>query len=434
LGEMLQESHSALCDAINQDFGRRSPAETLLLEVFPTLELIRFCQKNLKGWLASEKRPTGLWMLPGKCELHPRPKGVVGIMVPWNFPLFLSLAPLAQALAAGNRAMIKLPEACPQFNAVLKKALARQFSLDLVAVVEGGPEAGAEFASLPFNHLLFTGSTSVGKAVMAAASQNLTPVTLELGGKSPVIVLDETELERAAAKGIWAKSLNAGQTCVSPDYVLVPQGQEQVFADLLQKQFHKLYPKWPINPDYTSLIRPQAAVRMQDLLAEAIALGCKIQVLAKDEAKEQRRIYAPHLVFNPPLTSRVMLEELFCPILPVLGYANQAEALSIIAHNPNPLALYLFGEVEKAKAWALDLPTGGICINDCLLQVAQEGLPFGGVGSSGMGQYHGHEGFLTFSQMKPVFIQPKTNLSSLIQPPYGHLFQGLVKMMTRTRE
>ena len=432
LAEMIKRHQHEFAHALDADFGLRNPTETRLVDVFPLLELIRYNRKHLHRWMKPEKRQSNRWFFPAKSMVIPCPKGVVGIISPGNYPLLLSLGPVAQALAAGNRVMLKLSEHTPAFSDLLKRTLSEVFNEDQVAVFLGGPDAGAAFSALPLDHLLFTGSIAVGKRVMQAAAQNLTPVTLELGGKCPSLLLSDADFKDAAKKIILTKCFNSGQSCIASDYVLLPEERMGEFIDLARSTFHSLYPHWHKNKDFTSLSTPAAYAKFQEIMRETNEAGCEVIPLAQDSAREARRIFAPHLVLNPPLDLRIMQEELFSPILPVIGYSSVKEALEIIQENPRPLALYIFSQdIEIAKSLGLHVPSGGVCINECMYHIAQESLPFGGTGNSGIGQYMGREGFLTFSQLRPFFTQSPASANFLASPPYGARVKSLLKLMIR---
>jgi coniferyl-aldehyde dehydrogenase len=342
---------------------------------------------------------------------------VVGIIVPWNYPLFLAVGPMIGALAAGNRVMLKLSESTPATGELLKRLFARVFPEDLVAVVLGEAEVGMAFSSLPFDHLLFTGSTSVGRHVMRAAAENLTPVTLELGGKSPAIVSADVPLKDAAERIAFGKTLNAGQTCVAPDYALVPHDRVEGFVEAYTQTVRAFYPTLADNPDYTAIINERQLARLNDYLEDARSKGAR--VISLFEQGQGRRLPFS-LLLDVSDEMSVMQDEIFGPLLPIVPYTDLAEALAYINHRPRPLALYYFGYDKGEQKRVLEQThSGGVCLNDTLLHVAQDDLPFGGVGPSGMGHYHGREGFMTFSKAKGVFIKQRFNAARLIYPPYG---------------
>ncbi|OII57087.1 coniferyl-aldehyde dehydrogenase, partial [Pseudomonas putida] len=355
-----------------------------------------------------------------------QPLGVVGIIVPWNYPLLLAIGPLTCALAAGNRVMLKLSEATPATGLALKQLLEQVFPTDLVSVVLGEIEIGQAFARLPFDHLLFTGATSVGRKVMLAAAHNLTPVTLELGGKSPAIVSADVPLDTAAERIAFGKTLNAGQTCVAPDYVLVPRERLEAFSDAYQRAVRRLYSRIADNPDYTAIINSRQLQRLQHLLDDAHAKGAQVLDLYPGETRQGRRL-PPHLLLGVNDDMQVMQDEIFGPLLPLVPYDSLEQALAYINQRPRPLALYYFGYDRATQEQVLrHTHSGGVCLNDTLLHVAQDDLPFGGIGPSGMGHYHGHDGFLTFSKAKAVLTKQRFNAARLVYPPYGKALQRLV--------
>lgn len=418
LRAVLLAYENELLEAVQQDFGRRSAMETRVAELLPSLKGIDYARRHLGAWLRPKRRRVSWLFQPAKAKVLPQPKGVVGIIVPWNYPIYLALGPLTAALAAGNRVLLKVSEYTPATSAVLSNMLAQAFSSDQVAVVQGGPDTGAAFSALPFDHLLFTGSTRVGKAVMAAAAQNLTPVTLELGGKSPAIIGQHAQLEEAAQRLVFGKGLNAGQTCVAPDYILYPAEQENALLQALQNAWQELYPAASQNPDYTAILQQGQYQRLTQLLTEAEQAGARLHWMQQPE-EQQQQIMPPCLVTGLEVSSPLLQEEIFGPILPLVPYQNLAEAVQYIQQGPRPLALYYFGHHQSEQQQLLEQThSGGVAINDTVLQVAQEDLPFGGVGASGMGAYHGREGFETFSHQKAVFTKGRLNSARLIYPPY----------------
>jgi coniferyl-aldehyde dehydrogenase len=434
LERVLKSGAAELARAIDEDFGARSTAETRLLELFPSLEAIRHARRHLKRWMRPERRRVSLWFQPGRARVLWQPLGVVGIIVPWNYPLFLSLAPLAAALAAGNRVMIKMSELTPRTGAALAELLRGVFPADLVAVVNGDAEVGRAFAGLPFDHLLFTGSTAVGREVMRAAAANLTPVTLELGGKSPAIVAPDFPPAEAADKIMFGKCANAGQTCVAPDYVLVPAGSEQGFAEAAHAAVVRLYPSLAANPDYSAIVNERHYRRLKGYLEEARERGGTVVEInpAGERLDPAARKLAPALVLGAGNDLRLMQEEIFGPILPVVPYAGLDAALRYVAERPRPLALYYFDrDPTRIERMLKQTHSGGVTVNDVILHVAQENLPFGGVGPSGMGHYHGRHGFETFSKQKGVFLQSRLSAAALLKPPYGKRFEALMRLLLR---
>lgn len=433
LADALLEHQQALVSAVSGDFGHRSREETLYAELFPSLQAIRHARKHLPRWMQVRRRGVSWWFFPARNQVWAQPLGVVGIVVPWNYPIYLAVGPLVAALAAGNRVMIRMSEATPRTGALLADVLRQALGDDVVRVINGPRATAPMFSTLPFHHLLFTGSTVVGRQVMAAAALNLTPVTLELGGKSPVLIADDADLERAAASIVSGKMLNAGQTCVAPDYVLVARHRLEPLIAALGQACARAYPRLAANPDLTAIINPQHYQRLQDWLEQARALGASIA-----EQNPQGEDLAPEgkmpltLVWDCPQHCDLMQQEIFGPLLPLLAYDDFAQALAYVNARPRPLALYLFSDDAALIRQVLQQTvSGGVALNDTVLQVAQEDLPFGGVGASGMGQYHGYEGFLTFSKLKPVFRQHRLNGAVLLRPPFGRRIAWLLTLMLR---
>ncbi|AJE17069.1 coniferyl aldehyde dehydrogenase [Stutzerimonas balearica] len=427
LHEVIASHQQALVEAISADFGNRSADETLLAEVMPSLHGIRHAKRHLARWMKPSRRRVGLAFQPASARVLYQPLGVVGIIVPWNYPLYLAIGPLIGALAAGNRALLKMSESAPATGRLLRDLLGQVFAEHEVAVVLGDVETGKQFTRLPFDHLLFTGSTEVGRQVMQSAAANLTPVTLELGGKSPAIVAADVPLEQAAERIAFGKTLNAGQTCVAPDYVLVPQQRLEAFVEAYRLAVQRFFPQLTDNPDYTSIINERQLLRLEGYLADARARGALLLPLF-DEGQGRRLPH--HILLDVNDDMQVMQDEIFGPLLPVLPYASLDEAIAYVNARPRPLALYFFGHDRAEQQQVLERThSGGVCLNDTLLHVAQDDLPFGGIGASGMGHYHGHEGFLTFSKAKAVFSKPRFNAARLIYPPYGGRLQRLIRQL-----
>lgn len=427
LKSALLAHKQALCDALALDYGQRSDYDSLVADILPCVMQINYSLKRLKGWMKPVRRHPGLLLAPARVEVHYQPLGVVGIMVPWNFPVMLSLGPLIGAIAAGNRAMIKLSEFTPHTNAALRTLLEAVFDDDEVVLIEGDAGLAAAFSTLPFDHLLFTGSTAVGRQVMAAAAPQLTPLTLELGGKSPCLIAPDMPLALAVERMIFGKSLNAGQICVAPDYVLLPRGQEQGFIEAYQTHFRRLYPKGLDSPDYGSIINAAQYERLTAWLAEAKQAGAQVHPCASPARDDGARRLVPHLLTEVPGHCQLMQQEIFGPLLPLVPYDSIEEAIAYVAARPRPLALYLMS-LDPALQHRLIREThaGGMAINECLFQVAADDAPFGGIGPSGMGHYHGHEGFLTFSKAKTVLRRGRFSTGSLIHPPYRRWYQRLM--------
>jgi len=427
LRELLSNERQALVEAISADFSHRSADETLLAELMPSLHGIHYASRHLKGWMKSSRRKVGMAFQPASAKVVYQPLGVVGIIVPWNYPLYLAIGPLVGALAAGNRVMLKLSESTPATGQLLKTLLGRIFPEDLVCVVLGEADIGVAFSRLRFDHLLFTGATSIGKHVMRAAAENLTPVTLELGGKSPAIVSRDVPLKDAAERIAFGKTLNAGQTCVAPDYVLVPQDRVGAFVEAYRQVVNNFYPTLADNPDYTAIINERQLARLNGYVSDATSKGALLIPLF--EQGQGRRM--PHsLLLNVTDEMTVMQDEIFGPLLPIVPYQDLDQAFAYINQRPRPLALYYFGYDKREQNRVLhETHSGGVCLNDTLLHVAQDDMPFGGIGSSGMGHYHGHEGFLTFSKAKGVLIKQRFNAAKLIYPPYGKSIQKLIQKL-----
>ena len=427
LKALLTENGDALCAAMSADFGNRSRDMSMMSDIVAGVGLINYCQKHLARWARPEKRHTNfpLGLLGARSELRHEPKGVIGIVSPWNFPVGLTVNPLAQALAAGNRAMIKPSEFTERTSQTMAELFARYFAEDEVATIIGGPEVGQEFCGLAFDHLLFTGATSIGRHVLRAAAENLVPVTLELGGKSPTIVGRSADTERATGRIALAKMMNAGQICLAPDYLLVPEDREEQTVAALKAQVTAMYPTLLANDDYASVINARHRDRLQGLVADAVAKGA--EAIEVNPANED---FAAANLNKLPLTilrnvddgMKVMQEEIFGPVLPVKTYRAIDEAIDYVNAHDHPLGLYYFGEdkAEEERVLSRTL-SGGVTVNDAMFHVSMDDLPFGGVGPSGMGSYHGPEGFKAFSHARAVFRQPKLDITKLagIRPPYG---------------
>ncbi|MCQ4327161.1 coniferyl-aldehyde dehydrogenase [Stutzerimonas stutzeri] len=424
LRQAILDEKQALVEAVSSDFGNRAHSETLLAEIMPSLHGIDHAAKRLHRWMKPSRRRVGLAFQPASAHVLYQPLGVIGIIVPWNYPLYLAFGPLIGALAAGNRVMIKMSESTPVTSQLVKELLARVFPEDLVAVVLGEAEVGQAFSRLPFDHLLFTGATSIGKQVMRAAADNLVPVTLELGGKSPAIVSADVPLADAAERIAFGKTLNAGQTCVAPDYVLVPEARVEEFVAAYRAAVQRFYPGLEDNPDYTAIINERQLNRLRGYIADAESRGARLVPLFPGD---QGRRLAHSLVLDVTDEMKLMQEEIFGPLLPVVPYRRLDDALAYVNERPRPLALYYFGYDKGEQRRVLhETHSGGVCLNDTLLHVAQDDMPFGGIGPSGMGHYHGHEGFLAFSKAKGVLIKSRFNAARLIYPPYGTAIQRLI--------
>ncbi|HYC01226.1 MAG TPA: coniferyl aldehyde dehydrogenase [Candidatus Limnocylindrales bacterium] len=430
LEKIIVDNVDEIAEMIGRDFGHRCAEETKLLEVFTSVDGIRDAKKKLGRWMKPEKRHVSILFATGKNRLIPQPKGVVGIVVPWNYPLFLLIGPLTSALAAGNRCMVKMAANSTNLCKFLAGKFADVFPEDTVAILPG--VKGTDFSSLPFDHILFTGSADAGRNVMRAAAENLTPVTLELGGKSPTVICDDFDVETAASRILYAKYVNAGQTCLAPDYVMVPKSRLQDFVAACKKILPKRYPD-PTQESFTSVIDEKSYKRLRNTLEDAARKGAEIVPLVEGARfDDSLRKFPPHLVLNPTDDMIIMREEIFGPLLPVKTYETLDEVLAYVNSKDRPLGFYFFtNDKERENRLLYGTISGGVTINNCVFHVAQHDLPFGGVGASGMGHYHGHEGFVEFSKMRPVFTAPKIPGVEQFHPPYGRkhalLFNLLLK-------
>ena len=430
LFNILKSNEHAITEAISKDFGHRAHQETQLAELFLCIDGIRYARKRLKKWMRPQKRSTSIWLLGSRNTVIPQPLGVVGIVVPWNYPLFLCMSPLIGALAAGNRCMVKMAANSNHLSQLLQGLFAENFSADMLTIVHGA--MGSEFSALPFDHLIFTGSGNSGRQVMRAAADNLTPVTLELGGKSPTIIAPDYSINKAAERLLFSKCLNAGQTCVAPDYVFLPEGKVDEFVTAAKAIVSRRYANIE-SEDYTSIINDEAFLRLKSTLADAIDQGATSTVLVRNsEANHATRKFPPTLLTKVTGTMRVMQEEIFGPILPIMTYQHIDEVLDYIHNQDRPLALYLFSDDKQIQDKVINKTrSGGICLNDAALHVGQNDMPFGGAGESGMGQYHGTEGFMAMSKLRPIFKQARFSSLSLMYPPYGKKFDRIIKLMLR---
>jgi len=434
LQDAVLERQADIVLAVNDDFGGRARQETLALELAPLVDAIRHARRHLASWMKPRKVRAGFNFFPATARIVHQPLGVVGIIAAWNYPVFLTLSPLVDAISAGNHVMIKPSELAPRTADLLQRIIAAVFPEEYVAVVPGDAQIAAAFASLSFDHLLFTGSTRVGKSIMRAASENLTPVTLELGGKSPAIIHPEFPLRTAVERILTGKLYNAGQTCLAPDYVFIHETQRDSFVEIAKDVALELYPTWANNPDYTRIINRSHYDRLNDYLLDAAAHGAKAIPLGAraDSCNAENRIFPPVILLDVDDRMRVMQEEIFGPILPVKTYRHLDDAFSYIAQHPRPLALYYFdyhaGRIDEILHATI---SGGVTINDVIYHVAQNNLPFGGVGSSGMGCYHGQAGFATFSQKKSVFLQSRFSSLSFLRPPYGSWSERVIRFLLR---
>jgi len=436
LARLVKENQAAITAAINADYGNRSAFETLSGEILPTHDAIHDASKRLKSWMRPRRRSVDRLTFPGASNrLIPQPLGVVGVIVPWNFPIQLSFSPLVGIFAAGNRAMVKMSENSERLAELLIEITPRYFDSDKLAFFDDGGGRGPAFSSLPFDHLIFTGSTATGRAVMSNAARNLTPVTLELGGKSPAIVAPDFPIKTAAERILWAKTLNAGQVCLAVDHVFLPRGAEGDFVAHCRRLFAKRYPD--VNgPDFTSIIDQRSYDRLSAALEDARAKGATLIDLAEGQTPDaSKRKFPPHLVLNPTADMEIMRREIFGPILPVQLYDRPQEVVDAINAGDRPLAIYPFtNNVATRDFYIGQTRSGGVSVNEAILHILQHDLPFGGVGASGMGHYHGREGFDTFSKLRPVFQQGRMSaVQMLLQPPYGGFSRRVLDFMIRMK-
>jgi len=417
--------------AVSTDFGNRSFYETRIMELAPVIQTINYLRRNLRTWMRPERRRVSLHFASGRASVVHQPLGVVGIVSPWNYPLSLALIPLATALAAGNRVMLKPSELAPNTTALLKSLLQDLYSEDQVAVVTGGPETGAMFAGLPFDHLAFTGSTTVGRSVMKKAAENLVPITLELGGKSPAVVGPGADMAAAATSIAYGKLANAGQTCIAPDYVLLPEDGAEAFLNSYRNAVCKLFPEGVRGKNYTSIIDTRHVTRLRDLVEDARRKGGRIVEIAPGAlAHVGDRKFTPTVILDVTDDMMVMREEIFGPILPIVTYRDIDDAIAYVNGRPRPLALYYFGRNGESRRKVLERTTSGnVTVNDTLMHYVQNDLPFGGIGESGMGAYHGREGFKTFSHAKGIFEQSRWNLGGLLRPPFRRITNTAIRYL-----
>ncbi|MDO9475383.1 MAG: coniferyl aldehyde dehydrogenase [Pseudohongiella sp.] len=438
--DVLLKYQDKLVDALNSDFSCRSRQVTLLTDIAASLTPMKHARKHLHSWMKPQRRPSSFPfnLLGGRSHIEYQPLGVVGVISPWNFPVNLTFGPLAGILAAGNRVMIKPSEFTPATSDVMADMVREAWDTNEVALFTGGPEVGQAFSALPFDHLLFTGATSVARHIMAAAARNLVPVTLELGGKSPVILSRTANIEQSVERVMLGKTLNAGQICLAPDYVLVPEELLETVISITEKVTGAMYPSMLHNPEYTAIINDRHYQRLTGYLQEASQRG--VRVISINPANEDfgahadRRKIPPTLLINPPDDLLVMQEELFGPLLPIRTYKHFDETIRYINAHPRPLAAYYFGADKQEEQAVLSQTTsGGVCINDVIMHIMQEDLPFGGVGPSGMGAYHGVDGFRTFSHAKSVYRQTRLNIGKLggMLPPYNKTTEQTIKMQVK---
>lgn len=431
IARLLRENRDALCSAVSSDFGHRSSHETVMLEIVPLLSALRHTRAHLSRWMRPRKRGRSIEFLQMANWIQYQPLGVVGIMAPWNYPLLLALGPLIDVLAAGDRAMIKPSELVPETSALLSKLIADHFQAEEVTVVTGGVDVATAFSALPFDHLLFTGSTAVGRKVMAAAAANLTPLTLELGGKSPTIIAPDYPAGSAARDIVFGKLLNAGQTCIAPDYVLVQRQALDELVGALRNRIQSSYPPATAASQFTSILGSSAHARLTQGLEESRGRGVRMETVDIALPKTGLSV-CPTLLIDPPSDCLLMEEEIFGPILPIVPYETLEDAIAYVRSRPRPLALYLFTHDRQVEEKILtETISGNVTINGTLLHITQNDLPFGGVGPSGVGAYHGHEGFKRFSHAKGIAKVRLFNPARLASPPYGRLTGWLARFLGR---
>ncbi|MEP5763610.1 MAG: coniferyl aldehyde dehydrogenase [Halieaceae bacterium] len=429
-----------MVEALNTDFSCRPRQMSMMTDIAASIMPFKSGIKDVKGWMKPEKRKTmfPLNLLGGRSRIEYQPLGVVGVISPWNFPFNLTFGPMADILAAGNRVMIKPSEFTPTCSEVMAEIVREAWDEKEVTIFPGGPEIGAAFSALPFDHMLFTGATSIARHIMAAAAKNLVPVTLELGGKSPVLVSRSADIKTAISRIMMGKTMNAGQICLAPDYLMVPEEKlDEVIAEA-QAAVAAMYPQLLANPEYTSVINDRHFQRLQGNISDAREKGAEViecNHAAEDfSAQQGTQKIAPTLIKNPSDDMRVLEEEIFGPLLPIKTYQNFGETIDYVNSKPRPLAVYYFGSDSGEERAVLDRTTsGGVCLNDVIMHIAQEDLPFGGVGPAGMGAYHGHDGFKTFSHAKSIYKQTKFDVAGLggMRPPYGKNTEKTIKMQTK---
>jgi coniferyl-aldehyde dehydrogenase len=430
LERILVDNIDAITDAINRDFGHRSAEESKMLEIFTCVDGIRYARHKLKKWMKPQRRHVSVLFATGSNRVIPQPKGVVGIVSPWNYPLFLTISPLTSVLAAGNRAMIKMAAHSQNLCRLLHEKFREQFAEDSIAILPGVP--AKEFSTLPFDHIIFTGSADAGRTVMRSAAENLTPVTLELGGKSPTIICDDFDVDTAADRILYGKFVNAGQTCLAPDYLFVPEGKREQLVAAAKRIMAQRYPDTN-DRSYTSIIDEKSYRRLRATLEDAQRKGATLVPLVPDSSfNDVLRKIPPHLVLDATDDMIILQEEIFGPLLPVKTYRHLDEVISYVTSKDRPLGFYFFTNDKAVEQRLLyNTISGGVTINNCVFHVAQHDMPFGGIGASGMGQYHGYEGFVEFSKMRPVFTNPRLSGLHLFYPPYTARHSRMVDLLLK---
>lgn len=433
LERILIDNADAIAAAIQKDFGHRCEMESKLLEVYGCVDGIRYTRRKLKRWMQPRRRHVSLAFFTGRARVIPQPKGVVGIVAPWNYPLFLTVSPLISVIAAGNRAMIKMASHTQTLARLLREKFRAVFPEDAIALLPG--VAARDFSTLPYDHIIFTGSADAGRTVMRSAAENLTPVTLELGGKSPTIICEDYDVAAAAAHVLYGKLVNAGQTCLAPDYLFVPKGRTAEFVAAAQRIVAERYPDTN-DPSYTSVIDEKSYRRLRHTLDDARTKGAEVVSLVPGATpNDALRKLPPHLVLEPSDDMIIMQEEIFGPLLPVKTYTSLDEVIAYVNERDRPLGLYFFtNDAATEEKLLYRTISGGVTINNCILHVGQHDLPFGGIGASGMGQYHAHEGFLEFSKLRPVFTNPKLPGVEKLYPPYTETHRNVFRWLMRFGE
>ena len=427
LERILLDNMDEITEAISQDFGHRSVEESKILEIFPVIDGLRDTLRKTRKWMKPQRRHVSVVFATGSNRVIPQPKGVIGIVSPWNYPLFLTLSPLVSVLAAGNRAMIKMASNSQNLCRLLADKFAEVFPEEVVAILPG--VRASDFSTLPYDHIIFTGSADVGRTVMRSAADNLTPVTLELGGKSPTIVCDDFNIDEAASRIMYAKLINAGQTCLAPDYLFLPEGTQERFVTAAQRLVSERYPDTN-DSDYTSVIDDKAYRRLRMTLEDAEAKGATLVPLVPGASfNDVLRKFPPYLVLGATEDMMILQEEIFGPLFPIMTYENLDAVIEYVTVRDRPLGFYVFTNDRARKDKLLySTISGGVTINNCIIHVAQHDMPFGGVGASGIGHYHGYEGFVEFSKMRPVCTNPRFSLLNLFYPPYTGKQERLIDM------
>ncbi len=437
---MLVDHADAFCDALNEDFGGRPVQLSKIADLLPSINALKHARKHVDGWARDERRkplfPLGL--IGGKAKIMYQPKGVVGIIAPWNYPVGMVMTPLASVFAAGNRVMAKPSEFTPNTTALFEKLVPQYFAADEFAIISGGADVGQAFSALPFDHIIFTGATGVGRHIMRAAANNLTPVTLELGGKSPVIIGDSADMSKTADRIVMGKMMNAGQTCLAPDYLLVPRDKEAAMISAITDAATAQYPRISDNPDYTAVVNDRHFARLHSYIDDARAKGADVIVVnpaGEDFSTANNRKMPLHIIRNPTDDMAVMQEEIFGPILPIVATDGTNSAIDYVNAHDRPLGLYYFGSNADEEARVINRTTsGGVTVNDVVMHVAMDDLPFGGIGPSGMGNYHGLDGFKTFSHMRAVYRQSPLDVAKIggLKAPYGAATQKTIAKDMKT--